>query len=80
MIQGRYQQPLNLSHNVHQDHLLAWSLLRLEVCDLSGFSDSSKFPWNCSYFCIVYYKNNKIEHKLEYRQLALDESAWKTNF
>ena len=37
MIQGKYQQPLNLSHNVRQSHLLAWLLLKLEVCDLSGF-------------------------------------------
>ena len=75
MIQGKYQQPLNLSHNVRQGHLLAWLLLKLEVCDLSGFSDSSEFPWNCSYFYIAYYKNNRIEHRLEYLRFALDESA-----
>ena len=75
MIQGRCQRLLNLSHNVHQDHLRAWSLLKSEVCDLSEFSDSSEFPWNCSYFYIAYYKNNRIGHRLEYLRLALDESA-----
>ena len=79
-IQGKYQQPLNLSHNVRQGSLLAWLLLKLEVCDLSGFYDSSEFPWNCCYFYIAYYKINRIEHMLEYLQLALDESAWKINF
>ena len=83
MIQGRCQRLLNLSHNVRQGHLLAWLLLKLEVCDLSEFSDSSEFPWNCSYFYIAYYsifvvyrdKNNRIEHRLEYLRFALDESA-----
>lgn len=70
MIQGRYQRLLNLSHNVHQDHLLAWSLLKSEVCDLSGFSDSLEFPLNSSYFCIAYYKSNRIEHMLEYLHLT----------
>ena len=75
MIQGRCQRLLNLSHNVHQDHLLAWSLLKSEVCDLSGFSDWLELSLNFYHFYIVYYKNNRIERMSEYLQLALEESA-----